>query len=266
MFFIPQRVRSAARAALYHFLGSLFLAALAAALVLCIWFPHPYDLLSGGRSLFLMLVGVDAVCGPLLTLVLFSPAKPRYELFVDMALVVLLQLAALLYGLHTAYAARPLFLVHEVDRFRVITLADYGDAYVKPTIAALDAQIQPHWLQRGPVVVGIRDPYDAKERETVLMESLAGGRDYSQRPEFYVPYDTAYESRVLSRARPLQEFTARYPTTEGDAAALLSKYGVAEDEVLFLPVLHRQDWVAVLDKSAHILGFLPGDGFFKARQ
>jgi hypothetical protein len=255
-----ERTSSAIRAALFHFLGSLLVAALAAALVLRVWFPHPYDLLSGGRSLFLILVGVDVVCGPLLTLVLFNPAKPRRELFTDMALVVLVQLSALLYGLHTAYAARPLFLVHEVDRFRVITMGDYGDVDVGGAIAVLDAPLRPHWFQ-GPVTVGIRDPRDTEERKAVLMESVTGGRDFSQRPEFYVPYDAAYQSKALVRAKPLQAFVSHYPATASDAAALLGKHGAVTGDALFLPVLHRQDWVAVLDKSARILGFLPGDGF-----
>src|SRR5574337_33245 len=256
MLISTQRARSAIRAAFFHFLGSLLVAILAAALVLWVWFPHPYDLLSGGRSLFLMLVGVDVVCGPLLTLVLFNPRKPRRELFTDMSLVVLVQFAALVYGLHTAYAARPLFLVHEVDRFRVITAGDYGDVDVGDAIAGLDVSLRPHWL-KGPVTVGIRDVQDAEESRAVLFESVVGGRDFSQRPEFYMPYDTAYQSKALTRAKPLRAFTARYPTTVGDAADLLSKHGVAAAEALFLPVLHRQDWVAVLDRSARILGFLP---------
>lgn len=260
MSIFTQRARSAIRAALFHFLGSLLVATLAAALVLRVWFPHPYDLLSGGRGLFLMLVGVDVVCGPLLTLVLFNPKKPRRELIGDMALVVLVQLAALGYGLHTAHTARPLFLVHEVDRFRVITMGDYGDVDARDAIAGLNVPLRPHWLG-GPVTVGIRDPRDARERQDVLMESVLGGRDFSQRPEFYVPYDAAYQPKALARARPLPAFTARYPATKGAAAALLGRYGVAADEALFLPVLHRQEWVAVLDRSARILGFLPGDGF-----
>ena len=254
------RARAAAKAALFHFLGSLLIATLAAALVLWVWFPHPYDLLSGGRSLFLLLVGVDVVCGPLLTLVLFNPAKPRRELVTDMALVVLVQLAALAYGLHTAHGARPLFLVHEVDRFRVITAGDYGDADVTGVIAALDAPLRPRWT-RGPVTVGIRKPHDAEERKTVLIESVVGGRDFSQRPNFYAPYDAAYQPKALARAKPLKAFIARYPATAGEAADVLNKHGVAADEALFLPVLHKQEWVAVLDKSARILGFLPGDGF-----
>lgn len=254
------RARAAARAAFLHFLGSLLVAALAATLVLWVWFPYPYDLLSGGRNLFLLLVGVDVVCGPLLTLVLFNPAKPRRELVTDVALVVLVQLSALLYGLHTAYEARPLFLVHEVDRFRAITAGDYGDADVSGAIAALDAPLRPHWF-KGPVTVGIRDPRNAEERRTVLFESVAGGRDFSQRPDFYVPYDAAYQSKALARAKPLQMFIAHYPALQGEAAALLVRQGVALEDALFLPVVHRQEWVAVLDKSARILGFLPGDGF-----
>lgn len=257
----PLRLRAAAKAAGLHFLGSVLVAALAAALVFLVWYPHPYGLLSGGLHLFLILVSVDVVCGPLLTLVLFNPRKPRRELFTDMGLVVLIQLAALAYGLHTVYEARPLFLVHEVDRFRVVTLPDYGDVDVSEAIARLDAPLRPHPF-KGPVTLGIRDPKDAKERQDVMFESMAGGRDYAQRPEFYVPYDTAYQAKALARARPLSRFIEQYPETAAEAQEVLAKAGVAMDAALFLPVLHKQEWVAVLDgQSARILGFLPGDGF-----
>jgi len=254
------RLRSSGKAAGLHFLGSVLVAALAAALVFLVWYPHPYGLLSGGLHLFLILVSVDVVCGPLLTLVLFNPKKPRRELVTDMGLVVLIQLAALGYGLHTVYQARPLFLVHEVDRFRVITLPDYGDVDVSEAIARLDAPLRPHPF-KGPVTVGIRDPKDAKERQDVMLESTLGGRDYAQRPEFYIPYDAAYQAKALARAKPLPRFIEQYPGTTGEAADLLRKRGVPVGDALFLPVLHKQEWVAVLDESARILGFLPGDGF-----
>ena len=177
-----------------------------------------------------------------------------------MALVVCIQLAVLAYGLYTAQEARPLFLVHEVDRFRVVTAGDYGDVDVRDAIGQLDASLRPHLL-RGPVTVGIRAPRDAEEHQRVLVESVVGGRDYAQRPEFYVPYDAAYAPRALARARPLQAFAQHYPATASAVADLLGKQGVAMEDALFLPVLHKQEWVAVLDKSARILGFVPGDGF-----
>ena len=260
MLSLTRRVHAAIRAAVIHLLGSLLVAALAALLVLWVWYPHPYGLLSGGRHLFLLLMGVDVVCGPLLTLVLFNPTKPRSELLTDMALVVCIQLAALAYGLYTAQEARPLFPVHEVDRFRVVTAGDYGDEDVRDAIGQLDAALRPHLL-RGPVTVGIREPKDAQEHQQVLMESVSGGRDYAQRPEFYVPYDAAYTPKALARARPLQAFVKHFPATTGVVTDLLRQQGVSMDDALFLPVLHKQEWVAVLDRSARILGFVPGDGF-----
>jgi hypothetical protein len=254
------RIRAAARAALFHFLASIFVAVFAALLVFLVWYPHPYGLLSGGLSLFIILVSVDVICGPMLTLVLFNPVKSRRELLTDMSLVVLIQLAALTYGIHIVHQARPLFLVHEVDRFRVITSGDYGDADVRQDMDQLDASLRPNWL-KGPVTVGIREPKDAQERQDVMLESTFGGRDYSQRPNFYVPYDTAYQVKALARAKPLKAFIAHYQTTAGDAKHLLSQHGLTVDDALFLPVLHKQEWVAVLDKSARVLGFLPGDGF-----
>ena len=67
----------------------------------------------------------EIVCGHLLKLVLFAPSKPRVELVRDLILVVLIQFAALGSGLWSVWQARPLFLVAEVDRFKVIGLPDF---------------------------------------------------------------------------------------------------------------------------------------------
>ena len=47
---------------------SLGLAVLAALLVFYIWYPYPYREISGGRELFLLVVAVDVILGPLITL------------------------------------------------------------------------------------------------------------------------------------------------------------------------------------------------------
>lgn len=254
------RIKAASRAALLHFFGSVLVAAMAAVLVFLVWYPHPYDLLSGGLKLFLILVTVDVVCGPLLTLVLFNPKKPRRELFTDMALVILIQLGALVYGMHTVYEARPLFLVHEVDRFRVISLPDYNGDDVSRELSALAPGIRPRWVG-GPLTVGIREPRNSEERKDVMLDSVFGGRDYSQRPDFYVAYDEAYQAKALARAKPMATFIDHYPEIKSEAEAMLAKVGLTADQAVFLPVLHKQEWVAVMDRQAHIVGFLPGDGF-----
>jgi hypothetical protein len=254
------RFKVASKASFYHLLISVLIASVISLLVFQIWYPHPYELLSGGRNLFFLLVGVDVVCGPLLTLLIFSPFKSRREMFFDLALISLVQIAAMVYGLHAAYQARPLFLVHEVDRFRVISMPDYSDADVVTALAKLPPSLQPHWYQR-PKVSGIRPPKNNEERQDVMFESMFGGRDYSQRPDFYVPYDTNYQTTALARAKPLKSFIAKYPDSAKTAKEILNTQNISISDALFLPVIHKQEWIAVMDKSAHILGFLPGDGF-----
>ena len=64
-----------------HLSLSLLVAALAAVVVFGVWYPYPYRDISGGRDLFLLIVGVDVVLGPLVTFTVFNPKKSRRENF-----------------------------------------------------------------------------------------------------------------------------------------------------------------------------------------
>lgn len=249
------RVRAASRAAAVHFFASSLTALVVALLIFCA-FPAPYDSLAGGRTLVLLVIAVDVICGPLLTLVLFDPRKSRAELWCDLSLVVLVQAAAMSYGLWTAWESRPLYLVHEIDRFKVIAAVDIDVNARK----SLPKALQPNIL-RGPLVVSIRPPKSDQERKDVLFESVQGGRDYAERPDFYIPYDRAAGMKALERARPLSTFLERYPLQQASAQKLCSNKGLDLRQCLYLPVMGRRDWVAVLNPQGQIEGFLPGDGF-----
>lgn len=232
------------------------MAILAAALVFLVWFPYPYRDLSGGRELFLLVMGVDIICGPLLTLVLFNPVKLRAELFRDMALVALIQLGALGYGLWSVWQARPLYLVLEVDRFKVVTRPMLDEV----ELAALPSELQARWWV-GPTVVGIREPKDQQAREKIMFEAVRGGRDYAERPEFFLPYSGAVAVRALIKAKPLAVFLQKKTGQTGAANELAALKRTDISQWTYLPVVARQDWVAVLDKQGQIQGFLKGDGF-----
>src|SRR6218665_96173 len=108
-----------------HLVASLGVALLAAALVFLLWYPGWYRLMSGGQGLFALVVTVDVVLGPLITFLIFDRQNKAWaHLRRDLLVVCVLQLAALVYGLHAVYTARPIALVFEVDRFRVISAKD----------------------------------------------------------------------------------------------------------------------------------------------
>ncbi len=250
------RLRAAAKASAWHFLATAAVALSAGILVFSFWYPSPFQAISGGRELFLLIVAVDTVCGPLLTLVLFNPKKPRAELVRDLSLVVGIQIAALGYGLSTVWEARPIFLVNEVDRFKPVSLADIEDG----TIASLPANLRPGWFDK-PIAVGIRDPIDQEEKNKVLFESVQGGRDYAERPEFYLPYAGDVALKAVKRAKPLEQFLTKYPDQLGAATELASSQQADLMHWMYLPVRGREDWVAIVDSQGKIQGFLKGDGF-----
>ena len=81
--FDSRRLRAAIKFFSFHLAISVGVATLAAFFVFGVWYPYPYRELAGGRELFWLVVFVDVICGPILTLVLFNPGKTKKELFFD---------------------------------------------------------------------------------------------------------------------------------------------------------------------------------------
>ena len=151
------------RASVIHLAISLAIASLAALLVFGWWYPHPYRERSGGRELFILVVAVDVVLGPLITLVIFNAAKTRRHLLMDFSVIGLLQVAALAYGLWTVFVARPVHLVFEYNRMAVVHAVDIEPSLLSQ--APPDLQTLP-W--RGPTLLSLRPLQGGEVIESVL--------------------------------------------------------------------------------------------------
>lgn len=254
---ISPRIRAAANAAFIHLLCSMGIAVLAAILVFAVWYPYPYRELSGGRELFLLVMAVDVVCGPLLTAVLFNPAKPRAELVRDLALVVAIQLAALAYGLYSVALARPVHLVFEVDRMRAVTVADVQPADLAKANAPWNTL---PWT--GPTVIGARGPKDLAEKNEDLDLSLQGN-ERSQRPHWWQDFALSRDA-ALARAKPVSLLRGKHPLQAELIDQAIRDSGHAEAALKWLPLTSSRslDWVVLIDgKTAIPVAYLPLDGF-----
>jgi hypothetical protein len=245
-----------AKAATWHLALSLAAALLAAALVFWLWYPGPYRNLSGGSGLFFLVVSVDVVLGPVLTFAIFDKAKGWPHLRRDLTVIVALQLAALVYGLHTVYVARPVALVFEKDRFRVISAADVYQPELPE--AAADYQRLP---LTGPWTLGLRDVSRGDESNDAVLMAVLQGVDTSQRPIFWVPYAQT-QAKAAARARPLADLHKRYPAETTAINGPLLERGIDPVQARFLPVIARGNWVALLDGKGEVVGFVPVDGYF----
>lgn len=253
---LGRRLRAGGSAALKHLVVSALVAGAVAALVFGVWYPSPYDKLAGGQSLFWLVMGVDVVCGPLLTLVIFNPAKPRAELVRDIGLVILIQLGALAYGLNSVAQARPVWLAFEGSRFRVVSVPDLADQKLEEAPESLR---QLSWT--GPKLLGVKliDATDPRLQES-LFQSL-GGLHPSFRPSRWRPYEEmAFELRTV--LQPMDQLIAKQPSKETLIREALK--GIDLDKVGFLPLVAENvsDWVVVVSRdTAEPVAYLPVDGY-----
>lgn len=243
------------RAAVIHLGLSVLLAALAAVLVFFVWYPYPYREISGGRELFLLVVAVDVVMGPLMTLAVFNQAKPRKELLRDLAVIGLLQLTALGYGLWTVAAARPVYLVFEVSRFAVVHAVD-----VPPEQLVKAPPELRHLPLLGPGLLSVRAFKDNAEQTDATMIALAGLAVAAQ-PNLWQSYDKG-KREVIANAKPLTELKARFSARVQDIDKALKSVPVGP-QIGYVPLVGRNKfWTVLIDmKTAEVLAFVPIDPY-----
>lgn len=249
--------RDRLRAAAIHLALSAVVAAVAALLVFVLWYPYPYREISGGRELLLLVVAVDVVLGPLVTFAIFDRAKPRRELRRDLAVVGLLQLAGLAYGLWTVQLARPVHLVFEYDRFRVVHQVDVPASLVGRAPPGIE--VAP---LLGPTPLALREFRSEQEKLDATMEAL-GGVQLAARPDLWQPYADGRE-QVLRAARPVTQLKSRFPQHAAEIDGILQRAGRPAAGAAYLPMIARkaEGWTVLLDgTSAEIIGFLPLDSF-----
>lgn len=253
---IARRLRNSRKPALIHLCISALVALVAMALIFRVWYPGALAPIQGVNRLVLVLIGVDVVIGPLITAIIYDPAKKWLRL--DLAVIAALQTTALLYGLHTIFIGRPVYVVFNVDRFNVVQAQDVDRASLEKAVK----QGQPGLPWWGPRTLASRLPTDAKEREALLFSSLSGGADLPQLPHLFVPYADD-RAAVRARQRPLRELKQLNGLDDAAWTALLATLGRGESGLAYLPLMGKErEGAVVVDAGTariiRILALTPG--------
>lgn len=243
------------RAASIHLTLSAVIAAIALAGMLFVWYPPPLFQALGGTELVLLIIGIDVIIGPLLTLIVFDTRKK--ELIFDLAIIACVQLAALSYGVYAMHTARPVYIAFVENRFSVVAAGDLEDeslAQAKPEYRSLSIT--------GPILVAVDMPTDKETLDTLRIAAAFSGLGAQNLPKYYAPY-ASQKKQILEASLPLDKLLGNdSPETQRtQIKAFLEKHGKTSAETRALPVLtRRQTLIAVIDgNSAALLGLLPFD-------
>jgi len=107
-----------------HMLLSMTLITVYLTFVFFVWYQDPYYKIYDTWAAIKIVVGVDLIIGPLLTLIVFDIAKKRSVLVRDIAVIIIVQISALSWGVHVTYSVRPLFSVFHEGTFYLFSQQD----------------------------------------------------------------------------------------------------------------------------------------------
>ncbi|MEZ5491402.1 MAG: hypothetical protein R3F50_13935 [Gammaproteobacteria bacterium] len=97
-------------------------------IIMMLWYPGVLFNIDGGWSGLKLVMGVDVILGPLLTLIVFRAGKPGLKF--DLGCIAALQIACMAAGVWIVYQSRPIALVFAYDTFYSLAANEF-EAYGK---------------------------------------------------------------------------------------------------------------------------------------
>lgn len=226
-----------------HLTASAAVVGLFLLLTFFVWYPAPLFEVEGTRSVIQLLLGVDIILGPLLTLVVFKPGKPGLKF--DLVIIIVIQLSAFTYGANIIFSERPAIVSFAVDRFVVIPVAEEK----KLGMDKLDKQ-QVKLNAIGPTFVYAEQPEDTEASQKLLFEALEGKPDLEKRPEYYRDFHANIEKN-FAKAMDLRAYAEKFEPAREKIERFLKKSGKSYSDIAAYPVVGKNhDMVLVVDKQS----------------
>lgn len=230
------------RAFAIHLLISALIALVFLLICRFFWFRGPLFDVTGGVGLLSILVPVDVILGPILTLLVFKAGKPTLKM--DLSLIALVQFAALVYGAIIMVQARPLYAVLYHEELRVIRPLDLAE------MPWQKAMLEPTRYVRVSSEIGaLADIEEQMAEYTHVTPPHLNPENYQPLDEHQEELKAALRSTLPSS---LKVFDGRY-------RELLSKLPEAPESYGVLPVVARGErHVGVFDRvSLELVDVIP---------
>lgn len=204
---------------LNHLFISNFVALMVMGLVFFVWYPFPLASAVGVTHIFLMMLAIDVIVGPLLGLLVYKEGKKTLKF--DLSVIIFLQIAALFFGLFSIEQGRPVWIAYNVDRFELVR----KNELITEHLDQAKTQFQKTSFLR-PQYVSVEFSKDKLQRENDMFAEALGGISIAQKPERYVDFTKALpqikkraillkELEQFNDHKQVREILVKYPQATG---------------------------------------------------
>ena len=163
--------------------------------MLRVWYRPPFFMFDGGWQVLRIVLAVDVVAGPLLTLVVINRAKP--ELRRDLIIIGVAQIAAFVYGAWVMHAYRPAFVVYADSTFHSVNWQESRQATPQ-----LDGVRRLAAGRASPVMVLAMA--DTAQRRKIVAGMASGGPSLAHFGELYRLPDPASFEQVARESTDVE--------------------------------------------------------------
>ncbi len=144
------------------------------------WYPGIFFDTDGGWRGMRIIIAVDLVLGPLLTLIVFKAGKPGLKF--DLTMIALVQFTCLSAGTYVVFSERPIAVVFSDGRFTAMNKGDYLDEGLGqvPNLKNFPGD-SPKW-------VTVKLPASADDEADLRRDMFKSGRLVSTLSDLYIPF------------------------------------------------------------------------------
>lgn len=244
------------KASAIHLAISISIALITLTLMLALWYAPPFFSAAGGREVLMIMLGVDVTLGPLITLLIFNPAKQRNHLRFDLAVIALLQLSALVYGVNVMFHARPAYVVYSKGSFDLVLASDLSDADISKTNNPAFRSLP----LAGPRYVYTELPKDINERNQVVLAAWQG-KDLPLFPQYYQALP-AHLAELAGAAKSLSELKLYNPYRVSELERIITSRNWKDAQVGYIPLRSKFGDIAIVvsrtsGETVGVLDMLP---------
>lgn len=150
-----------------HLMASSFLGIVLSFIVFYLWYPGPIAVAEGVTRIFCIILIIDIIVGPLLSLIIYKEGKGNLK--IDLLLIILIQLAAMSYGVYSIMQSRPVWISQNGAIFQLVRA---NAILPQDQVKALIKFRQNGWWEPVWVAVNQADPKYELYSEPTLVPNL----------------------------------------------------------------------------------------------